>query len=352
VGVLYVDDFTGSPDGTLLTAHNSAWTETYSSNGGSVTILSGVCTCTGTYYIRNVLTGVVPPSADYAVEAVLARKTATTRNIYLCARCSADGNTYYAFYHQRSGSAILRKTIDGSSTTLGEVTRGLPENGSEVWRIAIEGTRILCTIDGVTIFDVNDTAIADGVAGLHFYTAPYDPTTDGPVVDSFMVETLDDPAAITGTLSIAMPAPAVAMTGSVDITGDLHVAMPAPVVDMAGSADVTGALDVAMSAPVVAMSGVVEELPEITGSLAILMPAPAVQMSGIVRTPGELLPEDVWAVELVEGVTAGQMLTELWRLAGLDASAPMTVTTRERVAGPIRLAIGGDGRTSSTITRQ
>jgi hypothetical protein len=285
VGVLYVDDFTGSPDGTLLTAHNAAWTETYSTNGGSGTILSGVCTGTGTFYVRNVLTGVVPPSNDYAVEAVLARKTATTRNIYLCVRCSADGNTYYAFYHQRSGSAILRKTIDGSSTTLGEVVRNIPENGSETWRIAIEGTRILCTIDGVTIFDVNDTAIADGVAGLHFYTDPYDPTADGPVVDSFRVETLDEPAAITGTLDVAMPAPAVAMIGSVDISG-------------------------------------------------------------------ELLPEDVWAVELVQGVTAGQMLTELWRLAGLDASAPMTVTTRERVAGPIRLAIGGDGRTSSTITRQ
>jgi hypothetical protein len=192
MSVIYSDDFSGSSDGTLLTTHNPAWTETASS-GGHGTIRSGVCYDPGAHFTLNVLTGIVPPSADYAVEAVFARKANLTRNIYLCVRCSADGNTHYAFYHQRSGSAILRKTIDGSSTTLGEVVRNIPENGSETWRIAIEGTRILCSIDGATIFDVDDTAISSGLVGLHFYTYPYDSTVDGPVVDSFKVETLDEP---------------------------------------------------------------------------------------------------------------------------------------------------------------
>lgn len=192
MGVIYSDDFSGSSDGTLLTTHNPAWTETASS-GGHGTIRSGVCYDPGAHFTLNVLTGIVPPSADYAVEAVFARKANLTRNIYLCVRCSADGNTYYAFYHQRSGSAILRKTIDGSSTTLGEVVRNIPENGSETWRIAIEGTRILCSIDGATVFDVDDTAISSGLVGLHFYTYPYDSSLDGTVAESFRVETLAAP---------------------------------------------------------------------------------------------------------------------------------------------------------------
>jgi hypothetical protein len=143
----------------------------------------------------------VPPSADYAVEAVLARKTAVTRNIYLCVRCSADGNTYYAFYYQRDGTVFLRKTIDGGSTTLSEVVRAIPENSSETWRIAIEGSRILCTIDGATIFDVTDTAISSGFVGLHFYTYPYDSSLDGTVVESFMAETLAAPVNHTVTIA-------------------------------------------------------------------------------------------------------------------------------------------------------
>jgi hypothetical protein len=192
MAIIYSDDFTGSPDGTLLTVHNPAWVETASS-GGHATIHSGVCYDSGSHFTRNVLTGIVPPSADYAVEAVLARKTAETRNIYLCVRCSADGNTYYAFYYQRDGTVFLRKTIDGGSTTLGEVVRAIPENSSETWRIAIEGSRILCTIDGATIFDVTDTAISSGFVGLHFYTYPYDSSLDGTVVESFKAETFGGP---------------------------------------------------------------------------------------------------------------------------------------------------------------
>lgn len=46
------------------------------------------------------------------------------------------------------------------------------------------------------------------------------------------------------------------------------------------------------------------------------------------------------------------MLDELWKIAGLDSVSPMTVTQLERVAGTIRLAITGDGETTSTVTRQ
>lgn len=44
-------------------------------------------------------------------------------------------------------------------------------------------------------------------------------------------------------------------------------------------------------------------------------------------------------------------LLELWRLQGLDAANPMTVTPTSRVAGPISQTITGDGENTSTVTR-
>lgn len=68
---------------------------------------------------------------------------------------------------------------------------------------------------------------------------------------------------------------------------------------------------------------------------------------------------DVWAYgdrTLTEeaGLTVDQAakLDELWRLAGLDAANPMTVTPTTRVAGDIDLELTGDPETSVTVTRQ
>lgn len=44
-------------------------------------------------------------------------------------------------------------------------------------------------------------------------------------------------------------------------------------------------------------------------------------------------------------------LNELWRLAGLDAANPMTVTPSTRVAGDVSLAITGDPETAVTVSR-
>lgn len=46
-----------------------------------------------------------------------------------------------------------------------------------------------------------------------------------------------------------------------------------------------------------------------------------------------------------------EKLTELHQIAGLDASAPMTVTPTSREAGGITQTISGDGIASSTVTR-
>ena len=46
------------------------------------------------------------------------------------------------------------------------------------------------------------------------------------------------------------------------------------------------------------------------------------------------------------------LLREVWRLQGLDAANPMTVTTSSRTAGDITQTITGNGTTTSTVTRQ
>ena len=45
------------------------------------------------------------------------------------------------------------------------------------------------------------------------------------------------------------------------------------------------------------------------------------------------------------------LLTELWRLQGLDISNPMTVTPTSRTVGSISQTISGDGKTITTVTR-
>jgi hypothetical protein len=45
-------------------------------------------------------------------------------------------------------------------------------------------------------------------------------------------------------------------------------------------------------------------------------------------------------------------LAEIWRILGLDAAGPMTVTPTSRVAGGIIQVITGDGASTTTVTRQ
>ena len=46
-----------------------------------------------------------------------------------------------------------------------------------------------------------------------------------------------------------------------------------------------------------------------------------------------------------------ELVDELHKLQGLDASNPMTVTPTSRTTGRIRQTISGDGQTTTTVTR-
>jgi hypothetical protein len=52
-----------------------------------------------------------------------------------------------------------------------------------------------------------------------------------------------------------------------------------------------------------------------------------------------------------DGIAVLGRLTELWRIHGLKAGEPMTVTPTSRVAGDINQIISGDGVASSTVAR-
>ena len=70
----------------------------------------------------------------------------------------------------------------------------------------------------------------------------------------------------------------------------------------------------------------------------------------------------VWDTQVSEFLTNGtvgkeladamSMVSEIYQIQGLDPTAPMTVTTSNRVAGAISLAISGNGVSTTTVTRQ
>ena len=69
---------------------------------------------------------------------------------------------------------------------------------------------------------------------------------------------------------------------------------------------------------------------------------------------GPLSPADIAAIAAAVRASMSAELSamlEVWRIHGLDATAPLQVTPTSRVAGSIAQTIGGDGATSSTVTR-
>jgi hypothetical protein len=60
---------------------------------------------------------------------------------------------------------------------------------------------------------------------------------------------------------------------------------------------------------------------------------------------------DVFIPLSIADMYNGLRVKELWQLQGLDGDNPMTVSTALRTADVISLAITGDGRTTSTVSR-
>lgn len=65
-------------------------------------------------------------------------------------------------------------------------------------------------------------------------------------------------------------------------------------------------------------------------------------------------PAEAEIISAGSGLSVEQaaMLDELWRMRGLDAANPVTVTPTSEVSGDITLGVTGDGVNTSTLTRQ
>lgn len=194
-----------------------------------------------------------------------------------------------------------------------------------------------------------------------------------------------------GTLTVygagdALSGGPIAGAGTLGLEGDGDLAL---VVSMAGDGSfvVSGAGGLALT---VAMDGAGNVTLTGSAGLSLIVPfegAGSVALSGAAdlkgrlsleagaETTGELTAEQVaqavWAAlaaandapgtmgELLSTAGSGglspaqvAMLTELWRMRGLDPANPVTVTTTTETAGDVELAISGDGVTTSTLTRQ
>lgn len=138
---------------------------------------------------------------------------------------------------------------------------------------------------------------------------------------------------------------AMAGDGTVTLTGALGLSLVVPfegtaAVALSGSADLKGllALETGAESNVLTAEQVAQA---VWAALAASNDLPG-SMGELLATAGS------------GGLTPTQvtMLTELWRMRGLDPATPVTVTTASETAGDIELAISGDGVTTSTLTRQ
>lgn len=154
----------------------------------------------------------------------------------------------------------------------------------------------------------------------------------------------DGTVTLTGAGGLALTI-AMAGDGTVTLTGSGGLSMIVPVsgagtMTLSGAGDLKGRL---------ALEAGVEDTTLTASAVAQAVWAALSASNDLPGTMGELLNTSGSG-----GLSPAQvtMLTELWRMRGLDPANPVTVTTTEETSGSIELAITGDGVSTSTLTRQ
>lgn len=126
----------------------------------------------------------VPPSADYLVEAVVRFTSSTGKRVGIAARYSASGseNGYLVFFD--GNYWVLRKMVAGVSTDLGSYYGSSSLNTDYVLRFEVFATTLTVSIDGVARIVASDASItAAGRVGVLLRS--------GGRLDSLAVQTLD-----------------------------------------------------------------------------------------------------------------------------------------------------------------
>lgn len=198
--IFIADSFTASAD-TALASHTpetgGAWAAYGSPYSATASVVAAEGRVVGSSSSASALytQTLVPPSADYLVEAVVRFTSSTGKRVGLAARYSASGteNGYLVFF---DGSYwVLRKVVAGVAVDLGSYYGSSSLNTDYVLRFEVFATTLTVSIDDVArIVASDDTFTTPGRIGVL--------VRSGGRVDSLAVTTLDAQPAQLAQLAI------------------------------------------------------------------------------------------------------------------------------------------------------
>lgn len=277
-----------------------------------------------------------PASADYDVEAIVRRVTASG-NIGIVGRLDTSANTMYLAMWTAGGQWQLYKIVAGTSTQLGSSYNDNPANGTDrTVKLEMRGTAIKVYVDGTEQISVTDSAIsaagragwrgngATASAGFHIdsLTASDSSTT---VARSAAID-----AATALTSAGAKLATTVSRTAALDATAAL-AAVPTKVVTRVASHTATtqiatvGREQLARTASVTATTAIATSGQVIA---EVITSSAAVTATAAVTTSGHVVKSRTAALSASTAVAASGSLTRL-RAAALTATTQIATVGTE-----------------------
>lgn len=187
--IFIADSFTASAD-TALATHSpetgGAWAVYGSPYSATASVIAAEGRVAGSSSSASALytQTLVPPSADYLVEAVVRFTSSTGKRLGIAARYSASGseNGYLVFFD--GNYWVLRKVVAGVSTDMGSYYGSSSLNTDYVLRLEVFATTLTVSIDGVARIVASDASFtAAGRVGVLLRS--------GGRLDSLTVTTLD-----------------------------------------------------------------------------------------------------------------------------------------------------------------
>ena len=187
---IFIADSFGEAADTALAAHApetggtwSAYGSPYSATASVIAAegrVAGASSSSSALYIQTV----VPPSADYLIEAVVRFTNSTGKRVGIAARYSTGGteNGYLVFFD--GNYWVLRKVVAGVSTDLASYYGSSSLNTDYVLQLEVFATTLTVSIDGVARIVASDASFtAAGRVGVLLRS--------GGRIDSLTATTLD-----------------------------------------------------------------------------------------------------------------------------------------------------------------
>lgn len=300
-----IDSFTEASD-LNLASHTgevgAGWTDHPHINYGSIFSINAASdrifsTGTAAYY-----SNVVPPSADYSVEADFFLHSAISQNIAICARMDTTADTMIIVRLNNGTTWELREIVATVASTLGSSTNQLPTAGtSKRGKLVVQGNQAWFFVEGVleigpvtvTVTDagragVRNAGVASATTGIHLDNLTADSINasvslfrgrnflffDDEEVNRFefwpaiaaggaehersaLVDASGDVSLAGESFSVFERTADVSATGSIETSAQfLSVAERSVAIDAAGSTEVSGSRDIQRSSAITATAAI------------------------------------------------------------------------------------------------